>query len=142
MTILRACLSDLLTRLLLHASPALLLRRELLTSALRGRAGERLAARHLRRRGHHILARNLRHPLSELDLVSATATHLVITEVKTGRPSQRPLAANFSYEARSRQRRAAADLAHRHGLKPRLDLIEVRLHPSGSPPTLHHQSDI
>jgi putative endonuclease len=135
-------LRALLQELLCLTAPGLLLRSAHLSAALRGRAGERLAARHLRREGHRILARNLRHPAAELDLVSATPSHLVITEVKTGRPGPRPFAARFSAPARARQRRAAADLARRHGLLPRLDLIEIHL-PYRSPHTdLHHLSNL
>lgn len=50
-----------------------------------GRAGERCAARHLRRRRYRILARNLRTRLGELDLIALAPdrTTLVFIEVKT-----------------------------------------------------------
>src|SRR5579875_2055985 len=48
-----------------------------------GRAGEDIAAEHLRRRGFAILERNFRTRWGELDLVACDARHLVFCEVKT-----------------------------------------------------------
>lgn len=131
---LRAIFADLL----LLTVPGLLLRYAHTSSALCGRAGERLAERHLRRSGHRLLDRNLRHPVAELDLVTATSTHLVLVEVKTGHPGRLPLSARFTARARARHRLAAADLARRHGLLPRMDLIEVRLPHRGARVELRH----
>jgi putative endonuclease len=47
-----------------------------------GPLGERVAARHLRRRGYHILARNYRAPGGEIDLVASDDGTLVFVEVK------------------------------------------------------------
>ena len=127
-----------LWELLLRASPSLFLRLGAHPNTLCGRAGERLAARHLRHGGHKILAKKLRHPAAELDLVTATRTHLVVVEVKTGRAGREPLSARFTTRAKARQRLAAADLARRYGLQPRLDLIEIHLKAAGEPPTLRH----
>src|SRR5699024_3702684 len=60
-----------------------------------GRAGEDLAADHLRSQGYEILARNWCCRDGELDLVAATADLLVVAEVKTrsGREFGSPAAA-------------------------------------------------
>ncbi len=48
-----------------------------------GRAGERRAARYLRRRGLRILKRNWRGPGGELDLVALDGEQVVVVEVRT-----------------------------------------------------------
>jgi len=60
-----------------------------------GRAGEELAADHLRSRGYEILARNWHCRDGELDLVVASTELLVVVEVKTrsGRGYGSPAAA-------------------------------------------------
>jgi putative endonuclease len=50
-----------------------------------GRAGERLAAEHLERRGFAILARNHRTRWGELDIVACDGQRIVFCEVKTRR---------------------------------------------------------
>ena len=50
-----------------------------------GRAGERHAARYLRRQGCRILARNLRTPVGEVDLLAQEGAWLIVVEVKAGR---------------------------------------------------------
>ena len=129
----------LLSELLLCVAPALALR-VTKTNSLRGRAGERLAARHLCRRGHRLLARNLRHPCGELDLVTRVGAKLVVVEVKTGGIGWRPHSARFTPEARRRRRLAAADIARRWGLEARLDLVEVHLTRRGHLALIRHIS--
>jgi putative endonuclease len=48
-----------------------------------GQRGERLAADYLARQGYRVLARNLRTPLGELDLVAQDGSEVVFVEVKT-----------------------------------------------------------
>ena len=48
-----------------------------------GRKGERLARRHLRRRGYRIHACNLRTPRGEVDILAEEGGCLVLVEVKT-----------------------------------------------------------
>jgi putative endonuclease len=48
-----------------------------------GRIGEDAAIRALRRRGYRIVARNVRCPMGELDLVAEHDGHIVFLEVKT-----------------------------------------------------------
>jgi putative endonuclease len=89
-------------------------------------AGERLAARELVRAGLQILARRLRTPWAELDLVGREGATLVVVEVKTGRagPRFRP-AMRVRAEALARLERAARGLAR--GAPWRVDVLEVRL---------------
>ena len=108
----------------------------------RGRAGERLAALHLRRLGHLVLARNLRHPRGELDLVTRAGAELVVVEVKTGLSAKAPHARRFSHAARRRRRLAAVELARRLGLSPRLDLVEVHLKSPGRLAMIRHVRDL
>ncbi len=65
-----------------------------------GDAGERLAARYLRRQGFKILARRYRTPLGEIDLVALDGTCIVFVEVKTRRSD----AAGAPYEAVDRNK--------------------------------------
>lgn len=48
-----------------------------------GAWGERLAVQHLEAHGYTILARNLRTPYGELDIIASQAEMLVFVEVKT-----------------------------------------------------------
>ncbi|HEY57677.1 MAG TPA: YraN family protein [Anaerolineae bacterium] len=49
----------------------------------RGRWGEKVAARYLAARGYRILARNVRTPYGELDLIAQQGDEVVFVEVKT-----------------------------------------------------------
>ncbi len=53
-----------------------------------GRLGEQLAVRVLEQAGVHILARNWRCPLGEIDIVAQEGDVLVVVEVKTRRGRQ------------------------------------------------------
>ncbi|MCH2103043.1 MAG: YraN family protein [Planctomycetes bacterium] len=134
-------LRALFFEVLLHTSPRLALRAAA-HPAQRGRAGERLAAHHLQRQGHRLLARNLRHPRGELDLLTRTATHLVVVEVKARGASALPPVRHFPEEARRRRRLAAAELARRWGLKPRLDLFSIEVSRGGHVLQIWHQRDL
>ncbi len=48
-----------------------------------GSEGERIASRHLRRRGLHILSRNFLCPFGEIDLIASDGESLIFVEVKT-----------------------------------------------------------
>src|SRR5258708_33828783 len=96
-----------------------------------GRRGEDLAARHLEKLGHEILARGARTAAGEVDLVAFANRTIVFVEVKTRQASvRRPPSRNepdplLGIDARKRARvgrggaarllgRAAGPLAPRH----------------------------
>lgn len=98
-----------------------------------GKKGERVAARFLRRKGYHIVARNKHYGKHELDLIVKDKQHLVFVEVKTrsladGSPDVRPADA-----VDLAKRRYTAEAARAHlrenptALCPRFDVIEVYL---------------
>ena len=97
----------------------------------RGARGERIAARHLKRLGHRILARNLRTRFGEVDLLSRDRDGtIVVTEVKTGTLGQTPPEARVNAEKRRKLVALATQLARRHGFdqaRIRFDVVAVEL---------------
>ena len=53
------------------------------TRLIQGLEGERLAVRHLKRLGYHIICRNYRCPLGEIDIIARHQGVLVFVEVKS-----------------------------------------------------------
>ena len=98
-----------------------------------------MAEKYLQKQGHRIISRNLFHPAAELDLISLTPTHLVVTEVKTGFCGEAELERRFPHTARDRQRMAARALARRFQRAPRLDLIMVRIESNPARIRLSHR---
>jgi putative endonuclease len=100
-----------------------------------GDAGERAAARHLRRAGLRILARRYRTPLGELDLVAREGECIVFVEVKTRRSCD----AGLPFEAVDRRKQAqltrlALAFLKRHGWleRPaRFDVVSI-IWPAGA----------
>src|ERR1700727_2009667 len=80
-----------------------------------GLRGESLAAEHLRARGYVVLARNVRTPQGEIDLIARDGEALAFVEVKTRRVGARQLAVRedqqplygLTVRQRTRLRRAA-----------------------------------
>ncbi|MDQ6745987.1 MAG: YraN family protein [Actinomycetota bacterium] len=113
-----------------------------------GRAGERLAAEHLQRRGYRILERNYRTRWGELDIIALDRQTIVFCEVKTRRMLARdrtPLEAVHTRK-RSRVRRMAGSwLAERkdrpHVPDVRFDAIGVTFDASGRLAGLEHLQD-
>ena len=103
-----------------------------------GRRGERLAARELRRKGLRVIARNLRTPAGEADLVceDRRAGVIALVEVKTRIHSpgtaEISAAAGVHPEKRRRLARIARELS-RHprcaGRRVRIDVVTVEFHP-------------
>ena len=94
-----------------------------------GPLGERVAARHLRRRGYVILARNYRTARGEIDLVAADDGTLVFIEVKArsttgyGTPQA---AVDERKQLRIRHAANAYRAAHRVGYLPvRFDVVAI-----------------
>jgi Holliday junction resolvase-like predicted endonuclease len=114
------------------------------TEALRDAArGERLAARHLRRCGHRILARNLRVGHDEADLVTLPEPGeplLAIVEVKTSRRDPAEALLRVDPGKRRRLSRMAERLLARpefSGLMIRFDCVGVDLR--SEPPAIEHR---
>lgn len=80
-----------------------------------GRAGERAAARFLRRAGYRVLARNVRSRLGEADLVclDPDGTTIVIVEVRSRRLSGNPDVRAREQPAEASVRAAKADQVRR-----------------------------
>lgn len=95
----------------------------------RGRAGERLAARYLRRQGFTILRRNFRAAGGEIDLVCRDGPALVFVEVKA-RANEAFGAPAAAVDARKRRRLVRAAFAWLRMLDMpdiafRFDIVEV-----------------
>jgi len=111
--------------------------RRVVPSRQTGKRGEALAARHLRRQGHTILARNLRTRFGEIDLLTRApdGRTIVIIEVKTAArlPEQDSSFLPELRVNRDKQRRLVAlatQIVRRHGLgrRPlRFDVVAVTL---------------
>ncbi len=107
-----------------------------------GDLGELLAAEWLTSHGYHVLSRNWRSPLGELDIVCECGGELVFVEVK----SRHGLALGAPEEAvtpakRRRLIRAAQSYLLGHGDEQRpyrLDVIAVDVAPSGRVREIRH----
>lgn len=108
-----------------------------------GRWGEEQAARYLRRRGMKILARNVRTPVGEIDLIARQGKTLVFAEVKTRRSDAfgSPQEAVGALKQRQILRAAQWYLGEGKGkgLQPRFDVVAVRPGPAG--PLVEHIPD-
>ncbi len=106
-----------------------------------GRWAEELAAAYLESRGYRVLARNLRTPEGELDIVARKGEVLALVEVRARRGGAAGSAAE-SIGPRKRQRllRAAAAYLQEADptLQPRLDVLLVELSPRGRLLRLEH----
>jgi putative endonuclease len=106
-----------------------------------GRWAEDLAAAYLESRGYRVLARNLRTPEGELDIVARKGEVLALVEVRARRGGAVGSAAE-SIGPRKRQRllRAAAAYLQEADptLQPRLDVLLVELSPRGRLLRLEH----
>lgn len=89
----------------------------------RGRAAEAVAALLLRLKGYRILARDLRTPVGEIDLIARRGRVLVFVEVK-GRPPEARTTGDALPTARQRRRivRTAELFRARHPGLARLDV--------------------
>lgn len=94
-----------------------------------GRAGEKLAAKHLKKAGYIIEETNYRTPFGEIDIIATDGTTTVFVEVKT-RSSDEYGAPAEAVNARKREkyrRLASAYLATHGGFDKdcRFDVVEV-----------------
>ena len=99
-----------------------------------GRAGEELAARHLSGQGYRILARNLRLPGGEIDILAREGDCLAVVEVRTrrgrthGTPEESVTPAK---QARLRRLAEAYLLTPPEPVPCRVDVVAVELTPDG-----------
>ncbi len=111
-----------------------------------GRRGEDIAARYLAARGYHIVARNVRTPYGEIDLIARLGDELVFVEVKT----RTSTAYGWPEEAVTQRKLAhlsAAALAWLEAHAPdtalwRVDVIAVRLFPGLETVEVRHFEDV
>ena len=108
-----------------------------------GQAGEAAAVRFLRRRGFVILARNLRSPLGEIDLLARDGPTLVFVEVKTRRGAGWGAPPEAGVDARKRARLARLALgylaARRLGERScRFDVVGVSVNEAGRVTGVRH----
>lgn len=116
-----------------------------------GRAGERLAERHLRRRGYRLLARNLEVGPGEADLVfeSPRDRAIVVVEVKTrvmtGEPGPFRPEANIDAAKRRKLVQVARSVAVRLKATDRLlriDVVAVDWRPRGGHEIRHYENAV
>ena len=113
-----------------------------------GAAGERLAAKHLKRNGYTVLARNVIVPAGEADIVCAApdGRTLVMVEVKTravapGSVDHVPPEAAVHAHKREKLLQVARQLVRRPGWRGysfRIDVIAVEWCPCGDHVVRHH----
>jgi putative endonuclease len=100
-----------------------------------GREGESLAERFLRSRGYHIVARNVRSPSGELDLIAEDGEVLVFVEVKARRTDAFG-GTPYAVDPRKQSRivKQAAQYLARHRIRGRACRFDVVLLRSGAGP--------
>ncbi len=106
-----------------------------------GQAGESAAEEYLRRKGYRILARNLRSPLGELDLVAEDGQVLVFVEVKARRTDAFGGAIHAVHHRKQEKLiQLAAQYLARHHIKDRLCRFDVVLlqGPDATVPKIEH----
>ena len=95
---------------------------------IKGRRGERRAARYLKRRGYKIVCRNFKCPFGEVDIIARKGEVLAFTEVKT-RLSDSFGAPSEAVNAARRRRYIQSARFYFAGREPdcvvRFDIIEV-----------------
>ncbi len=99
-----------------------------MTTKLLGEQGERLAEEHLKAQGYHILERNFRNKLGEIDLIARHGDCICFVEVKTRVNSDAPQEAVGWHKQRKLTRLAQAYLKEKFGtvdVHSRFDVVAV-----------------
>ena len=100
-----------------------------------GKAGESLAAKELERRGYHIVARNWRCLVGEIDIVAEKEGTLVIVEVRTRRGDERGTPEESITPAKQAKLiEVALTYMQEHNAQDRdwrIDVVAVELSPRG-----------
>ncbi len=107
-----------------------------------GRWGEEVAARYLRERGYAVLARNVRTPYGEIDLIARRGEVTVFVEVKT-RASKRfgPPEIAITPRKQEHMRATAEHHAQEHGIEHwQVDVIAVEGQPGERPEITHFEN--
>jgi putative endonuclease len=111
---------------------------------LLGDEGERLAARHLKRLGYRILARQAKSELGEIDLITLDGDTIVFVEVKSRRHDREgsPAEAVDLRKQRKLTQLALAWLKRNKllGRRSRFDVIAIRWNDQGQPVVEHFRS--
>ena len=106
-----------------------------------GAAGEKAAAKYLRRLGYRIVTRNYRCPVGELDLVAVDEDTIVFVEVKTRRQdAAADPEAGITFHKQRRTTRAARYYLMEKSAQDRpsrFDVVAVLLPESGKPSVEH-----
>ena len=107
-----------------------------------GNRGERVAARHLRKAGFRILARQYANRFGEIDLIALDGDCVVFAEVKTRRTDSAgtPLEA-VTYEKQKKLTRTALAWLKRHGLleqAARFDVVSIVWPADSNRPQIQH----
>lgn len=104
-----------------------------------GDAGERAAARHLRRQGMRVITRGYQSPQGEIDLIARDGSTVVFVEVKTRRSGQ-PAEAVTEEKQRRLTLTALHFLRHFHLLehRGRFDVVAIVWPPGAKTPTIEH----
>ncbi|MEO6397211.1 MAG: YraN family protein [Tepidiformaceae bacterium] len=106
-----------------------------------GDFGERVAAHRLEAEGLRILARNVRTPAGEIDLVAEDGTDLAFVEVRTRRELRGAAAESLTPAKLQRMWRCAMEYCERHELlidRARIDLLSIDLGPNGEAARVEH----
>jgi len=112
-----------------------------------GRWGEALAADFLVHKGYKIIARNVRTPYGEIDLIAQTSERLVFVEVKT-RSTDTYGHPEASITPQKREHMIASAQAYLQtssdpDVNWRIDVIAIRkLKPAGQPEVIHFENAI
>ena len=109
---------------------------------LLGNRGERIAAKHLRRQGFRILARQHKCPLGELDLIAMDGACIVFVEVKTRRSDAagRPIE-SVTLQKQRKLTQLALSYLKRHDLlehQSRFDVVTVLWQAEKKNPVVEH----
>lgn len=107
-----------------------------------GRRGEDAAARYLKRKGYHILARGVDSPLGELDIIAVDDRTIVFVEVKTRRSNEAGHPAE-AIDPRKERRMTQAALAYlkAQGLlkyAARFDVVAITWPADSRRPAIEH----
>lgn len=102
-----------------------------------GQYGEQVACEFLQQQGYHILERNFRCKLGELDIIAHTTEYLIFCEVKTRAKSSgiHPTASVTAKKIKKLRQLGSFYIQKKRlfHIQPRFDVIAVQLQPNQTP---------